>query len=183
MSQSQLAKKVIVEIIRQAGGSLMGTTRIYKAFYVAHLFYAEEEPGYLTDWPIVRMPHGPGIDEGDELLSELVRAGILTVRSVLIGPYKAMEYTLTGKELPGEPLANDAIAAIKKAADFVKGHTAPELSEMTHEFSRSFKETNVGRQMNIYVDAIPDDEYDRRSAELRVLRSEIRRAIGAREAV
>ena len=51
------------ELIRQsAGDRIEGKTRLFKAFYFAHLFYARSAVDYLTDWPIVRMPQGPGID-------------------------------------------------------------------------------------------------------------------------
>ena len=62
MTERSKAKQVILEIIRQSKGRLTGKTRLYMAFYVAHLLYAEQEAGYLTVWPIVKMPFGPGID-------------------------------------------------------------------------------------------------------------------------
>ena len=72
MANRDRAKKVIVEIIRQAGGELTATARLYKAFYFAHLYYAETAPGYLSDWPIVKMPTGPGIHSCGGLVLELV---------------------------------------------------------------------------------------------------------------
>ena len=50
------AQQVLLELIQDAGGVWEGKKRLYKAFYFAHLYYAEERPGLLTDWPIVRMP-------------------------------------------------------------------------------------------------------------------------------
>ena len=129
-----MAKKIIVEIIRQAGGNLTTTTKLYKAFYAAHLYYASQSPGYLTHWPIVRMPWGPGIGEGEELIEELERIGVLRLETEMVGPYPATKYSLTGKELPGEKLSSEAISAITSAVNFVKDKTATQLSDLTHEF-------------------------------------------------
>ena len=181
MSRALTAKKIIVEIIRQAGSSLAGTTRVYKAFYLAHLYFADREPGYLSDWPIVCMPNGPGIDEGDELLHELVVAGVLRTEQQPVGPYTATVYKLTGKELPGDPLPEAAVAAIREAAGFVKGHTAAQLSDLTHEYSRSWKKAENGSEMNVYVDLIPDEEFQERKRQLELLRHEVAQAVRARE--
>ena len=72
MLELDRAKQVLVELIRAAGGEWTGKTRLYKAYYLAHFYYAETEPGYLTNWAVVKMPYGPGIECGDELLNELV---------------------------------------------------------------------------------------------------------------
>ncbi|MBP87557.1 MAG: hypothetical protein CMJ64_12665 [Planctomycetaceae bacterium] len=61
-AEKDRAKRIIIEIIRQADGSFERKTNLYKAFYHAHLKYAADNPGYLSKWPIVRMPRGPGID-------------------------------------------------------------------------------------------------------------------------
>ena len=70
----ECAKRLILEILRQAGGEIE-KTKIFKAFWLAHLYYSKIAPGYLTDWPIVRMPNGPGIDRGDQLIVELIHSG------------------------------------------------------------------------------------------------------------
>ena len=116
MSGPLLAKKIIVEIIRHLGGSITGVNKLDVAFYLAHLFYAKSEIGYLSDWPIVRLPHGPGVDEGEVLLAELVGTGILNAKSQSIGPYEVAEYSLSGKDATEDPLAPEAVTAIKKAA-------------------------------------------------------------------
>ena len=36
---------------------------------------------------------------------------------------------------------------------------AAELSDLTHEFSRSWNSASEGQELNIYVDLIPDDEF------------------------
>jgi len=169
------AKQVLLEIIRQAGGEFTRKTSLFKAFYFAHLIYAERQAGYLSDWPIVKMPHGPGVEAADVLLSELTASGVMATDHETIGPYSATKYRFTGKELPGEPLPGGAVEAIKEAVEFVQNRSAVELSELTHEFSRSWNAAKEGEHLNIYIDCIPDDEYEKREYEL----DELQRAMMA----
>ena len=157
---------VILEILRVADGEWTGKTKLYKAFYFAHLYYANERPGLLTDWPIARMPEGPGIHQGDRLLNAIAEHGFLTVELSHEGPYPENRYRLTDKagQVPRPPA--DASSAIKDAANFCLPRTATELSQLTHERSRSWKLGRDGDLLNIYIDTIPDDEYQRRQDEL-----------------
>lgn len=181
-SSRTLAKRVIAEIIRAASGKWSGKTRLYKAFYFAHLFYANREPDYLTDWPIVRMPNGPGIDHGEALLNELVATGVLDRQPCPVGPYNSVEYRLQSTALPGDALTPEAIDAIKDAVDFVQNLSAVDLSEMTHEYSRSWNSSTDGQELNIYVDLIPEDEYTQRRSSLETIRQEMEAARRQRQA-
>jgi hypothetical protein len=173
------AKHVLVELIRAAGGEWTGKTRLYKGYYLAHLYYAETEPDYLTNWPVVKMPYGPGIECGDELLNQLVLSGVLAREHTLIGPYTGTVYRLTGKPLPGESLSLQAVRAIELAVNFVREKGAAELSDLTHEFSRSWNSAQEGQELNIYVDPIPDDEFAARDQRLSTLKSELTAAWNA----
>ncbi|HYV36446.1 MAG TPA: type II toxin-antitoxin system antitoxin SocA domain-containing protein [Gemmataceae bacterium] len=167
------AKQVIVELLRAAGGAWTGKTKLYKAFYLAHLYYAENEPGYLTNWPVVRMPNGPGIDAGDELLEELELTGIIARDAAMVGPYHTSSYRLTGKKLPAERLAKKALEAIRVAVEFVQTKSATELSDLTHEFSRSWLNARDGQHLNIYIDLIEEDEFARREQSLETLHRDL----------
>lgn len=158
---------VIVEIIRKAEREFTGKTRLFKVFYFAHLYYYVQNPDVLTDWPIARMPQGPGIHNSIRLLAPLVHDGFLEIDAIHDGPYPEYRYRLTPKADDFGPLSDDANAAIQKAVDFVKGFkSTPELSAFTHEYSRSWQETDNGDILNIYLDVIPDDDYNRRKEEL-----------------
>jgi Protein of unknown function (DUF4065) len=163
------AKRVLVELIRKADGEVTGKTRLFKAFYFAHLIYFENNPGLLTNWPIARMPQGPGIHQSGELFDQLVKDGYLIIEQVHENVYPEYRYRLTEKAGEIAPLPNDADLAIQRAADFVKDKTAVQLSELTHEYSRSWIEGKNGDILEIYVDVIPDDEYDRRKLEIEKL--------------
>src|SRR5580698_7436602 len=98
------AQRVVVEIIRQAGGTWDGKTKLFLAFYFAHLYYAGHEPGILTAWPIVRLPQGPGMDKSAMLLQGLVKSGYLLIERIQEGPYPESRYRLTDKARTEPPL-------------------------------------------------------------------------------
>src|SRR5438876_6783453 len=157
------AKRMILEILRQAGGEL-GKTKLFKAFWLAHLYYFKIAPDYLTDWPIVRMPNGPGIDRADRLILELVQSGHVERSHIPKGPFTEINCRLTGKPMDGELLSN-AVDAIRTAVTDVKNCSAEAISELSHDFSRSWKNTPNGSELDIYGDLIPDDIYEERRQE------------------
>ena len=165
-----IAKKVILEILRVGDGEWSGKVKLHKAFYFAHLYYANEHPGFLTDWPIAKLQHGPGIHEDEPLIRDMVNEGLLQVELVHEGPYPEYRYRLTEKaRQESAEIPEDARLAIEKAALFCKDRTASELSLLTHDRSRSWNEAEMGEILNIYIDTIPDDEYQRRQRELQEL--------------
>jgi len=153
------AKAVIAEIVRQSvNDELKGKVRLYKAFYLAHLYYAVDNSDYLTEWPIVRMPMGPGIDGFPDLIEELVDDKVLTEREDREGPFKTNVYCFVSASVP--ELNETQKAAVKKAVGFISDKTGSQLSDITHEYSRSWTESNNGEELRIYFDLLDDDEYD-----------------------
>ncbi|MGL4550769.1 MAG: hypothetical protein ACRC33_06245 [Gemmataceae bacterium] len=169
---------VILEILRQADGEWVGKTKLFKAFYFAHVYSAIKRPVPLTDWAIARMPRGPGIHDSDRLFGSLVAAGTLLIERVHVGPYPEFRYRLTdkGKAVPG--LTGEALAAVHDAATFCSSRTASELSQITHEYSRSWNEGADGELLNVAIDAIPDDEYDARKAGIRRIDAQLSHLFG-----
>ena len=156
--ERERAKLIIREIIRVSGGEVPSKTHLFKAFYYAHLFYTKATDNYLSAWPVVRMPNGPGIDKADALLSELIQEGHIGAQRVPLGPYTAIRYRSVSDEIPDE-LAPEAIDAIRKAVEFTTQKTATELSELTHELSRSWNQADNGEELDLYIDLMSDDEY------------------------
>jgi len=164
-SPSDRAKEVIKEILRQAGD--LGKTNIFKAFWLAHLYYSKNARGYLTDWPIVRMPNGPGIDQGDSLLLQLIHSGDVVRTYEAVGPFTEINCRLAKQSKDKKsPLPQAAIKAIKLAVSDVKGRRATQVSKWSHEFSRSWNNTRDGVELDIYTDLIPDDVYEERRQQL-----------------
>lgn len=156
---AEAAKEVICEIIAASGGRLAGKVRLYKAFYFAHLYYWESGCGTLTDYPIVRLPQGPGIDGGDELLTELEREGRIEITEQSNGPYREQVFSISRSvELdPDDP----RFRAIEEAVKWIEGKTGAELSAITHEYSRSWRQSTDGDVLDIYSDLLSDSEYQR----------------------
>ncbi len=161
------AKNVILDILRVGDGEWSGKVKLHKAFYFAHLYYANERPGFLTDCPIAKLQHGPGIQNDEPLIREMEAEGLLEVELVHEGPYPEYRYRLTEKgRQEASRIPDDAHLAIEKAALFCKSQTASELSFLTHERSRSWNAGKMGDILNIYIDTIPDDEYEPRQRQM-----------------
>lgn len=169
-SSKEEAKRVLLEIARQSnGGAVEGKTRVFKAFYFAHLFYAAEYVGYLTEWPIVHMDYGPGIHDFCALVKELVSEGKLETEEIRTGPFKSTKYIATKLASSQQPLTDNENDSIKKAIAFVQDKTGAQLSDITHEHSRSWKNASPGGELPIYLDLLSDEDYEaeeRRSARI-----------------
>ena len=155
----ELAKQIIVEIIRQAGGSMDLKTAVFKAFYHAHLKFANAQPAYLSAWPIVRMPNGPGIHRFDSLILDLVAEKQVSVDKILCGYHEAYRYQLGPNASECELLPEGAQESIAFGVAHVINKTAAQVSKESHEVSRAWRQSNNGQELNIYLDALSDEEY------------------------
>jgi hypothetical protein len=167
-SSADRAAEVIKGILRRAGGELR-KAKISQAFCLAHLYFAKSARGYLTDWPIVRMPRGPEIGDSGPLFGAMVRAGEIAVRHEARGLFTEVVYRLTGESRAGN-LSQTAMKAIARALRDVHGHKAQPVIEWCHEFSRSWNETPNGAELDIYTDLVPDDVYEERRRALVALK-------------
>jgi hypothetical protein len=156
MGPRQKAKVILAAIVQTAGGSFNGKTRLYKAFYVAHLLHFRDHNGVLSDYPVIRMPRGPAVDSGDALLSELRDEGVLVLSQRPVGPYLEEVFTLSR---PYSPLCPAESESVRRAVEWIAGKPATELSEWTHEFSNTWADTPNGHPMNIYADLLSESEY------------------------
>jgi hypothetical protein len=172
-TDKERAKQIIVEIIKQAGGSLQNKTNLFKAFYHAHLEYAKANPDYLSNWPIVRMPRGPGIDNASMLLGELMSDGVLDVKQIQDGDFVGFRFALTGEPPAGSPLSPKAIEAIRKGVEHVDGKTAKEVSDKSHDSSRTWQSSRNGEELNIYLDLPDDDEFKERDQAIRKIAADL----------
>lgn len=172
------AKAILAEIVRQYPGTFRGKTRLYKAFLFAHLFYFRDNPGFLSEWPIVHMPQGHGIDQGEGLLSELVASGIMARRTEACGPYPEAVFSV--EQTDPDPDLDDADKeAVSNALSFIAEKTGTELSDVIHENSRAYKEGRSGDALNIYIDAFPDEWIEEHSARFQQLSREVDRVFRA----
>ena len=91
-----LAKQAIIDIVSISGGKLAMKTALFKAFYFAHLFYYRDNHVSLTEYPVVCMPKGPGIDAANSLIAELQAEGKMKVAHYNEGPYEEYTYETVG---------------------------------------------------------------------------------------
>lgn len=156
---TESAKNLICDIIGVAGGKLQGKTALDAAFYLAHLFHWHHHEGVLTQHPIARLPNGPGIDGGDELLSSLRQAGRIRITHQPNGPYPEEVYELT------QPFSVDPTdprhKVIRMALECMKGKSVAELSRWLQGYSRSWREARNGDLLNIYIDLLDDTQHKR----------------------
>jgi hypothetical protein len=160
MQDRECAKQIILEIIRQAGGVLNYKTSLFKAFYHAHLRFADTHPGYLSAWPIVRMPRGPGIDRFDVLLGELMAEDRITTKEIEIADYRGFQFALCGQNSQTHMLPEGAEEAIAYGVQQVRGKSATQVSAESHQVSRAWREANNGDELNVYLDSMSDADYD-----------------------
>ena len=133
---------------------------MYKAFWKAHLEYAKTNPGYLSLWPIVRMPNGPGIDNFDQLIGELMADGLLKTGQNQNGSVFSFYFSTTDEEPAFSELSQPEIDAIRAGVEFVSSKSAALVSEESHEQSRSWRTSKNGEELNIYTDLLSDEEYE-----------------------
>lgn len=161
-SPADEAKRIILGIIQKSGGSLEGRTRLYKAFYAAHLFYWQKHGLYLTTHPIVCMPNGPGIDGGHNILRRLRQEGIVRVSLRSAGPHMVDVYEL----VPGATVELEATEAeaIEEALKWIEGKSGTAISEESHAASVTWTEAaergEYGKSLHIFLDSLSEEELD-----------------------
>jgi hypothetical protein len=170
----QRAKQVVLEIVRQStGDEIVGKVKLFKAFYFAHLYFATSNAGLLSEWPIVNMPNGPGIDNFGTILEALQNEQTIETDTTNVGPFKAVLYRATGRPSECGPLPQNAIDAIRRAVEFVAEKKGAQLSDITHEHSRSWNESQLGEELSIYLDLLSDEDYAKRIQKSRQVRGEV----------
>jgi hypothetical protein len=173
-TDKRLAERVILEILKQVHdqkGKLRGLDResLTAIFWSAHLYYAKRNPGYLTNWPLLRSRWGVEIKDASALLAELVEEGLLQVEQVERGPFPVAVYCPTGKE-DGAELPGAAVQAIRQAWDEASA-LLPFRCGWPPLYSRTWRHTPEGEEMDVYLDLIPEELYEEQRRELEGLRA------------
>ena len=164
--ETKRAKKIIVELVRQKGTPFHNKSDLFLAFWRAHLNYAATNAGYLSSWPMIRTPHGPGIQDFDYLLSELLADAWLATTESQVGDNLALVISL-GSNCPPQSLSEESIAAICEAVQ-------PSAARNFRD-SRVWREAADGEELDIYLDLMDSEERDLRESNLAILAA----AIGA----
>ena len=174
-SERERAKAIVVELIRESGGVFRNRTNLFKAFWKAHVEYAKNHLAPLTEWPIVRMTHGPGIDRFHLLLGELIAEGMVEEEQVEFGDKTGFRFVLTGT--PTETFSTEERAAIRAGVSFVSRKSAQRVRDESHLESRTWRSAKDGERMDIFLDVIPESGYDERNARIRSIIDKVKATV------
>jgi hypothetical protein len=155
------AKAVICEIIRLAGGSFQNKTNLYKAFWWSHVrYYQIGHVSRLTEWPIARMPEGPGIHRFEDLLAGLLRDRAIRVADLPIGDFVASHFVINEPELYGVDFNADEVTAMLAGVEYAKDKSARQVSSDSHEDSRSWRLGASGRHLDVFIDSVSEEDWE-----------------------
>lgn len=163
MSDRAKAKAVLLEAALAAGREGIQRTNHYKVFWLAHLFHMLSAGTLLTQWSIVKMPQGPGVDQGQALLDELEAEAMLVVGQRAKGPYLSMPASVPRERLERaeavvrEHLSPQERESIHEALACVGPDDASTASRWSHKVSRSWKAAELGQTLDIFADLYVDD--------------------------
>jgi hypothetical protein len=138
-----------------------------RCFWFAHLYYAKNNPGYLTGWPLIRTEAGVEIRGASALLTKLVEEGLVQTEQGECGPFPVTLYLPTEKELALD-LPAAASDAIRRAVS--DPGPLPHFSGWPAPFSRAWRTTPNGEELDIYLDLIPEELYQERRRQLEGLK-------------
>jgi len=151
----------LVDCLNRAGKK-PGRTMLYKGFYLAHLLHAQNYSAVLSDWPIVKLDHGPGVDEGKRILETLAHEGILTERKVPKRLRPGFEYQIIAGAAADAylgALTPDEVRTIQEACGVVKDKDGDELDAWAHEASPAWNAARcIGDELPIYADLLDDED-------------------------
>ena len=100
------------------------------------------------------------------MILQLKKSGSVTLGHEPKGPYTETVCKLTD-EADLKDLPQGAAEAIESAVKIIKMHdSVAQISEWSHEVSRSWNSTPNGAEQDIYSDLIPDDVYYERRLKL-----------------
>ena len=156
------AKRIIHGIVHLANESSIRKTLLFKVFYFAHLFYWQDSEGVLTTYPIARLPNGPGIHGHESLLQEMEQEGLISQYKEKVGPYDAIKLV----SLVPPVISEDEKRIIKNTLDFIGDRTAVEVSDMVHEYSRTWRNEKNGEILDIYLDLLSEEEWEENQREI-----------------
>jgi hypothetical protein len=140
-------------------------------FWFTHLYDAKSHPGYLTNWPLIRVRWGVEIKDASALLAELVAEEVVEVNQVERGPFPVTVYHATDKD-GASGLPEEAAGAIRQAFNSDLP-TWPFSWGWPGVSSRAWRSTAEGEEMDIYLDLIPEDQYEEQRRQLEGLRESL----------
>lgn len=162
IANRERAKALLVALVRECPqGAPILRTQLYKGYYFSLLMCMHALGAELVDWPVVKMPQGPGVESGEELLGELCAEGVLVMSNESVGPFRGFGYRIADVDAAdryADEFSEPETQAIRDACAYAHSKTAADLTNTTHELSRSWKACEMGHALPIFADLLLDDE-------------------------
>lgn len=150
----EMAKQIVCAIVLKSGGRFRGKTRLNKVFWWAHVYHRKFKNGFLSGYPIARLPEGPAIESLDQLISELERENKIVASVEPKGPYWEEVFTLAHQAEVS--LTREELDSIQKAVVWADNKTAVYISQESHRLSLGWQAGNDGEIIDIALDAVDD---------------------------
>ena len=149
------AKNLVCALVHFEGGRFEGKTRLNKAFWRAHVYHYRHHAGLLSKYPIARLPEGPAIDDLDDLLVILEREGRIEIQEQ--PKHGHIETVVVLRSAP-PVLEADEETAVREAIEWIKGKTAVQVRDESHELSAAWQRGKNGEIIDLAFDALDREE-------------------------
>ena len=165
-AERERAKNVLLRLIAEHGGTFNGKMRLNKAFWHAHLAFRRLAGGAetLTDWPIVRAPNGPKVEDDDSLINDLLGEGKIEVH---LKPTAAKPERVFRLLVDPPAMGETEVEAIRQGVAACEGKSGHRMSTESHRESREWRNLLDGDTMNVYADLLDEHDYRRMKQSVR----------------
>jgi hypothetical protein len=89
------------------------------------------------------------------------------------GEYTAFRFSLCEPSPDRSALPEGAIEAVAYGVEQIRGKSATQVSDESHEVSRVWRQANDGDELNIYLDSLSLEDYEEAIARAKRLRDEL----------
>lgn len=155
----QKAKRLIISLLKEAGGELAGPVQLNVALYKAHLFHWQAKPGVLTDHPFVKGPLIPEYGRWGDLISTLLAEQRLRVKGSM--EEGNLNFALEVGRSYRTDLPDGLRPSLYKALEYVRSMPADKLVHDVQRHSRCWRLAQWDEELNIYIDLLSESEFQR----------------------
>jgi uncharacterized phage-associated protein len=124
-------KEAVLVIARHCPPAELGNVKLHKILYFADMMTFLNEGRPLTGVEYLKQKFGPTARYLSSAVRELEQEGRLTVETVNYFGFYKKHYNVHGEPKQGV-LSDREVGLLKEIADFVRGKSANEISEISH---------------------------------------------------
>jgi len=152
-------KEAVLLIASHCPPRELGNVKLHKALYFADMLYFLDEGQPLTGVEYVKQKFGPVARNLTAIVDELISDGRLRVTTTDYYGLKKKTYEVLERFKPTRLNARE-VTLLKDSADFVRGKTAKEISEFSH--NAAWEAAELGEPLPYFtaLRLIPDEAYE-----------------------